>query len=60
MSQDFTENKRYLWSFKNVSAAMIIVLLMTVSYCVGHYECMRTAAEKGKAVKTEYGYRWVR
>ena len=60
MSQDFTENKRYLLNFKNVSAVMILVLLMTVSYCVGHYECMRTAAEKGKAVLTEQGYRWCR
>ena len=54
------ENKRYLLSFKNISGAMIVILLMTVSYCVGHYECMRTAESKGKAVLTSEGYRWAR
>lgn len=58
MNQDFTENKRYLWSFKNVSAAMIVVLLMTVSFYGGQMVQMRVAVEKGKAVITKDGFRW--
>ena len=57
---EFHENKRYLFSFANVSWVMIISLLLTVSYQLGYATCMKDAIDAGKAVKTERGYRWIR
>ena len=57
---DFHENKRYLVNFNTVSAAFIVLLLMTVSYYAGYAACMRMAVDIGNAVKTEDGFRWKR
>jgi len=60
MSQDFTENKRYLLNFKNVSAAFIVVLLMTVSYYFGVWMTMEKAVVTGNAIITNEGFKWRR
>ena len=55
------ENKRFLLSFKNISGAMIVILLMTVSFFGGQMVQMRVAVEKGKAVINKEGnFRWKR
>jgi len=61
MSQDFTENKRYPITFKNIVKILFVMSLMIVSFCVGQHDTMRTAKDKGHAVLTEDGrYLWKR
>ncbi len=60
MSQDFTENKRYLLNFEKISWGIVIILLMVVSYWLGYAACMRVAVDKGCAEVTENGWRWGR
>ena len=57
---DFHENKRYLLNFNNVSAAFIVLLLMTVSYYAGYAECMKVAVETGNAKIEDNGFKWRR
>ncbi len=57
---EYHENKRYLLNFKNVSAAVIILLLLVVAYNLGYHACMRVAVETGNAVEVDEVIKWKR
>jgi len=61
MSQDFTENKRYLLNFNTIAKTLFVLALMIISFCAGQHDVMRTAKENGHAIVNEEGnFRWKR
>jgi len=54
------ENKKYPLNFNNISAVLIVILLMTVSFYGGQMVQQRVAVEKGKAVIIDGRFLWKR
>jgi len=59
MSQDFTENKRYLKDFLFASGCLFLLsVVCTVAYISGQNDIRKEAIVLGHAAETEKGFQW--
>ena len=59
MSQDFTENKRYLKDFATASGCLLLLsVVCTVAYIAGQKDIRKEAIALGHAAETEKGFQW--
>lgn len=60
MSQDLTEKRRYWATWTNCFIALVVGMLMTVSYYFGVWMTMEKAVVTGNAIVTSEGFKWKR